>query len=70
MDQQTIVTKKTEINKVKQNNDMPGTDLWTDGLICTFEFVRNRNLSRANSAVPTKTPLSKTSTFEQQTLNN
>ncbi|KAF3324471.1 hypothetical protein FCM35_KLT10628 [Carex littledalei] len=48
---------------------MPGTDLWTDGLICAFELVRNRNLSRANSAVPTKTLVSKTSTFEQQTLN-
>lgn len=69
MDQQIIVTKKTVSNKGKQNNGMPGTDLWTDGLICAFEFVRNPNLSCANSSASTKGQVLRTSTFEQQTLN-
>ncbi|KAJ3701832.1 hypothetical protein LUZ61_005537 [Rhynchospora tenuis] len=48
---------------------MPGTDLWTEGLICAFEFVRNPNISRASSAVPIETQVSKSSTVKQQTLN-
>lgn len=34
-------TKKSEIHRSHQNKDaMPGSELWTDGLICAFEFIR------------------------------
>jgi hypothetical protein len=60
MDQQIIVTKKTKINKIKQNNG---------GLICAFEFVRNPNVSLVNSATSTKAPVLRTSAIEHRTLN-
>ncbi|KAK3037411.1 hypothetical protein RJ639_030173 [Escallonia herrerae] len=39
-------TKKQENNKNHHNKDaMPGSELWTDGLICAFELVRGHRKS-------------------------
>ncbi|XP_027147771.1 uncharacterized protein LOC113783875 isoform X1 [Coffea eugenioides] len=39
-------TKRPEGHKTRYNKDvMPGSELWTDGLICAFEFVRGRRRS-------------------------
>ncbi|KAG9152471.1 hypothetical protein Leryth_024514 [Lithospermum erythrorhizon] len=35
-------TNKSEDHRGHFNKDAPGTDLWTNGLICAFEFVRGR----------------------------
>ncbi|KAJ3671091.1 hypothetical protein LUZ60_008517 [Juncus effusus] len=49
-------TKNPEINKYLQNSD-----LWTDGLICAFEFIRaGSTISRTSSLVP---PTKQTSTL-------
>lgn len=36
-------TKKLDIHRGNCNKDvMPGSQMWTDGLICAFEFIRGR----------------------------
>lgn len=44
-------TKKQELNKshVSTNGATGNNDLWTDGLICAFEFVRSNRLTSNNS---------------------
>lgn len=39
-------TKKHEIHRGRCNKDaIPGNQLWTDGLLCAFEFIRGRKKS-------------------------
>ncbi|KAK1556480.1 hypothetical protein Q3G72_005643 [Acer saccharum] len=47
--------KTQESHKKYANRDvMPRSDLWTDGLICAFEFIRGHKRS-TNSKVPSRT---------------
>lgn len=42
--------KKPDIHKSYPSRDvMPGSELWTDGLICAFEFVRGHGRKSVNS---------------------
>lgn len=45
-DSQNHNMKKPESNKKYANKDgMPRSELWTDGLICAFEFIRRRSVT-------------------------
>ncbi|KAK6124147.1 hypothetical protein DH2020_042120 [Rehmannia glutinosa] len=47
--------KKTETHRGHCNKDvLPGSQLWTDGLICAFEFIRGHKKSVAPKAFPNK----------------
>ncbi|XP_062094425.1 uncharacterized protein LOC133800475 isoform X2 [Humulus lupulus] len=50
--------KKPESHRTypsRDTNTVPGNELWTDGLICAFEFIRGQNKS-TNSKPGSKTP--------------
>ncbi|XP_043701166.1 uncharacterized protein LOC122651725 isoform X3 [Telopea speciosissima] len=45
--------RKTENKKFHCNRDiMPGSELWTDGLLCAFEFVRSRRKTSRRKSGP------------------
>ncbi|KAJ4981339.1 hypothetical protein NE237_032176 [Protea cynaroides] len=59
--------KKTENHKNHFNRDVtPGTELWTDGLICAFEFVRGRRKTSRTKYGP---KIQSTQQIEREDLN-
>lgn len=60
----SCISKKPESHKKYANKDvMPRCELWTDGLICAFEFVRAHKKtvnSKADSKIPSDGEYSKT----------
>ncbi|XP_031398338.1 uncharacterized protein LOC116208893 isoform X2 [Punica granatum] len=48
-----------KLYSTRDSNSIPASDLWTDGLICAFEFIRGRKVSSISKSVlraPSKAP--------------